>query len=272
MKSMLIALALVMGLGVCSGLRAQEMLHSHNDYTHARPFWDAYQARAGSIEADVFPVSGKLMVAHAREAIRSTRTLDSMYLEPIVKLFRTHGDRTVSDDPHYTFYLMIDIKEHWKEALPLLTRLLEQYPKCFDRNVNPMAVQVFISGDRPPDTTFHDYPPVIRFDGLPGIRYRARDLSKVVMISTDFSLYSHWNGKGTIPAADAGKLSAVIAAAHALKLPVRFWGAPDTPGCWKTLMDLGADVINTDQVDTVRKFLEAAGREVSPRKRAVAPF
>lgn len=242
----------------CLGVHAQELMHSHNDYSHDRPFWGAYRARANSIEADVFPVGGKLLVAHAKSAVRAGRTLDSMYIQPIVRLFGAHGGKTVSDDSRYTFYLMIDIKEHWETVLPLLTRLLERYPACFDRHVNPLAVQVFISGDRPADTSFRHYPPVIRFDGLPGVRYAPADLRKVVMISTDFSQYSHWNGQGTLPATDAARLKQVIDAAHALRpgsMPVRFWGAPDTPDCWKELMDLGADVLNTDHVDACRQFL-----------------
>lgn len=258
MKRQLITLVTILSLGALNSLQAQEMMHSHNDYSHARPLWDAYHARASSIEADVFAVGGKLMVAHASGAIRAGRTLDSMYIQPIVALFNAHGDKMVSDDPRYSFYLMIDIKQRWDLVLPILTELVKGYPACFDRTVNPLAVQIFISGDRPPDTTFHRYPPVIRFDGLPGIHYRPADLRKIVMISTDFSLYSHWNGTGRIPAADAARLSTVIRVAHALKpggLPVRFWGAPDTPDCWKTLMELGANVINTDKVDACREFL-----------------
>ena len=38
--------------------------HSHNDYKNNIPFLRAYEKGFGSIEADVFAVNGKLMVAH----------------------------------------------------------------------------------------------------------------------------------------------------------------------------------------------------------------
>ncbi|HEX5553916.1 MAG TPA: hypothetical protein VFX43_11775 [Chitinophagaceae bacterium] len=250
-------------LSVAGGLTAQVMIHSHNDYDHAHPFWGAFKERANSIEADVFPVNGRLMVAHAKKQITASRTLDSMYLSPIVRCFGKHHNRTVSGDTTYRFYLMIDIKEHWDRVLPLLIQKLQAHPACFDRKVNPMAVQVFISGDRPADTTFHHYPSVIMFDGLPGKRYRPADRRKIVMISTDFHLYSDWDGKGKLPRKDAEKITRVITGAHHLGpgkgKPVRFWGAPDTRNCWETLLNLGADVLNTDQVKACRNFLLTRG-------------
>jgi alkaline phosphatase len=152
---------------------------------------------------------------------------------------------------------MIDIKKKWNMALPLLIKKLQMHPACFDRTVNPEAVQVFISGERPPDTTFHTYPPVIMFDGLPGVPYRPADAQRVVMISTDFHLYSPWNGEGKIPDEDKKKLKRIIEDAHRQHKPVRFWGAPDTQACWKTLIALGADVINTDKVGACKYFLQS---------------
>ncbi len=35
--------------------------HSHNDYEQPIPFWTAYNAQFGSIEADVFLVDGRLV-------------------------------------------------------------------------------------------------------------------------------------------------------------------------------------------------------------------
>lgn len=235
----------------------QILVHSHNDYSHKEPFWGAFRERANSIEADVFPVNSRLMVAHAKEAIQPQRTLESMYLDPIINLFKKHQNKWVSDDTSYTFYLMIDIKEKWDTVLPLLIAKLQQHPDCFNREVNPKAVQVFISGDRPPDTTFHSYPPEIMFDGLPGKKYQPADLKKVVMISTDFHLYSPWNGKGKLPIEDADKIKKIVVSAHNEHKPVRFWGAPDTEDCWRTLLGLGADVINTDHVKACKLFLKA---------------
>ena len=141
----------------------QAIIHSHNDYTHALPFWDAYNNKAGVIEADVYEVNGELMVAHDKADIKPTNTLKAMYIEPIVQSF----SNKLKDSAH-SFFLMVDIKENQSAVLKILMNVLQQYPSVFDRSINKNAVQVFISGERPPDTTFHNYPAYIMFDGLPG--------------------------------------------------------------------------------------------------------
>jgi alkaline phosphatase len=234
-------------------LTAQVNIHSHNDYDHPHPFWGAYGQKAFSIEADVYLRGDSLMVAHQSRQIRAGHTLESMYLRPVEQLFAKYK-RHVSADPRYTFYLMIDIKESWEKVLPVLIRKLAQHRDDFDRSTNPSAVQVFISGNRPPDTAFRHYPPWIAFDGLPHKHYALPDLEKVIMISDNFATYSKWDGKGLLPSADKDTLKALILAARRIGKPFRFWGAPDTPECWEQLHALGAAVINTDQVAACRKY------------------
>jgi len=228
---------------------AQPIIHSHNDYAHILPFWDAYNNHAGVIEADVYEVNGELMVAHSKSEIKPGNSLNSMYIEPIVKLFDSAKNHV------HGFYLMIDIKENQSAVLTLLMDLLQQYPAVFNGNKHN-TVQVFISGERPPDTSFHTYSSYIMFDGLPGKNYTAKDLQKIVMISDNFRNYSNWNGIGKLPAEDSSNIENIITAAHKLGKPVRLWGAPDTEQCWRTLINLKADVINTDKVEACRQFLD----------------
>ena len=47
--------------------------HAHNDYVHAVPFYTAFNAGFGSIEADIFPVNGILCVAHSKTEIQPHR-------------------------------------------------------------------------------------------------------------------------------------------------------------------------------------------------------
>src|SRR6478735_617406 len=92
---------------------AQPIIHSHNDYAHILPFWDAYNNHAGVIEADVYEVNGELMVAHSKSEIKPGNSLNSMYIEPIVKLFDSAKNHV------HGFYLMIDIKENQSAVLTL---------------------------------------------------------------------------------------------------------------------------------------------------------
>src|SRR5204862_3959746 len=57
--------------------------HAHNDYEHSRPLLDALDRGFCSIEADVWLVDGRLLVAHDRNAVKAERTLQTLYLDPL---------------------------------------------------------------------------------------------------------------------------------------------------------------------------------------------
>src|ERR1700712_2874160 len=64
-------------------------IHSHNDYSRSEAFYHAFNAGAGAIEADVYLRKGKLIVAHDTTAAKQLLSLDKMYLQPILKEFKT---------------------------------------------------------------------------------------------------------------------------------------------------------------------------------------
>jgi hypothetical protein len=233
---------------------SQVKIHSHNDYAGKAPLHEAYEAKADEIEADIFLIDGKLVVAHSKKEIDTNKTLSALYLQPIADWFKQFGNR-VSLDRKYTFSLMIDIKGDWDLTYSVLKNEIEKYGHIFNRSKGKRNIQVVISGNRPLHHTFHSYPNWLFFDGLPNVGYAKEDLKRVTMISDNFATYSKWKGKGEIPEADRIKLRNVIESAQKLKKPIRFWGAPDTKDAWGQLRDLGASIINTDQVKESKIYL-----------------
>ena len=57
--------------------------HAHNDYYHRRPLLDALDHGFTSVEADIYLVDGKLLVAHSRLELDAERTLRELYLDPL---------------------------------------------------------------------------------------------------------------------------------------------------------------------------------------------
>src|SRR5262245_1989348 len=53
--------------------------HAHNDYEHAHPLFDALDQGFASVEADIYPVDGELLVGHNRRDLKPERTLESLY-------------------------------------------------------------------------------------------------------------------------------------------------------------------------------------------------
>lgn len=62
--------------------------HSHNDYWRRSPFYDAIRAGCTSVEADIWLVSGEteLLVGHDAASLDKDKTLNSLYMNPIVDL------------------------------------------------------------------------------------------------------------------------------------------------------------------------------------------
>jgi len=226
-------------------VKAQVKIHSHNDYTHKKPFYEAIKNKTFSIEADVFVVGDSLMVAHSKEEIKAGNTLDQIYLKPILELSKTKD--------FYSFQLMIDFKESWDITYPILLKTLKPYEKLFSKGGK---VSIVISGNRPPNSTFHLYLEMIKFDGLPGVNYAPEDLKKVTMISDNFATYSKWKGVGEISKIDKAKLKGLIDNAHEIGKPFRFWGAPDNQACWKLSHEIGADIINTDKITEATNYFK----------------
>lgn len=236
---------LLLGWCCATGLSAQK-IHAHNDYAQPRPFVNAYEQRADFIEADVWLLNGQLVVSHDKPQTGAP-TLDSLYLQPIAKLFGQYTDK-VSPARDYTFGLMIDVKDTPADVLPKLIALLQERLTYFNRSANPKAVQVIVSGNRPKIDTYLDYPLLLQFDGRPSEVYDDETLKHVALISDNFRGYSRWDGTGDIPDIDREKLKRVIKRAHSDNKPIRFWAIPDTPNAWKQLKKLGVDIINTDKV------------------------
>src|ERR1700741_2507630 len=103
-------LAVLICLILLSGIAtAQVKIHAHNDYEKPEPLFNALRNKVFSIEADIWLINDRFFVAHTLNEIDSQRTLESLYLKPIIKLFDQKGGR-ISKDHDYVFSLVIDIK------------------------------------------------------------------------------------------------------------------------------------------------------------------
>jgi alkaline phosphatase len=228
--------------------------HSHNDYEQKTPFFLAYNAHFGSIEADIWAVGGELFVAHNRSQITPEKTIESLYLQPVVKMFRDNGGKAWKEGKA-SFQLLIDLKTEFEPTLSLLTEKLKKYPDVFDPAVNKNAVTITITGNRPSPGEFKNYPSFIFFDGNIDKKYDSGQLKRVALYSENLGNFTRWNGTGSIPEKELTRLRQIIDSVHGIHKTIRFWNAPDTPEAWKTLMNIQVDFINTDHIRELATFL-----------------
>ena len=230
----------------------QSLIHAHNDYQKPEPLINALRHKVFSIEADIYLSDNKLLVAHDKKELSVAKRLDSLYLMPIIELFRQYKG-TISGDSSYSPFLMIDIKENGEAALAQLIKLVSQHRSVFDRSVNAKAVQLVISGDRGASSRWTSYPSYIFFDGRPKETYDSATLLRIAFISDSYLNYI--NPQDSI----TSRIGQVVKKIHGMGKLFRLWGGPDNFESWKLQQQLGVDIINTDIVEECRKyFLEKA--------------
>src|SRR6478735_4050935 len=124
--------------------------HAHNDYEHKRPLFDALDHGFCSVEADIYLVDGRLLVAHDRSQVKPERTLQSLYLDPLRERVRKNGGRVYPNGPEVT--LLVDIKTDWRTLYPTLREVLKQYGdilSTFEGDTkHTNAITAVISGSR----------------------------------------------------------------------------------------------------------------------------
>ena len=266
--------ALTIGFGVFAPLPASAdvspagptplaQAHAHNDYEHARPLFDALDHGFTSVEADVWLVDGKLLVAHDRDKVSPDRTLESLYLQPLFERVRANKGTVYPDWPQ-TFHLLIDVKSDATPTYQAIDAALRPYDGMLTQfspgGVRGGAITATISGNR-------DLPQMaaqpVRHAGYDG---RLTDLGTpasadlIPLISDNWSKTFTWQGVGPMPAAERDNLRRIVATAHEHGQRVRFWATPDDPGparenVWREELAAGVDLFNTDHLPDLEQFL-----------------
>ncbi|KAJ5209701.1 hypothetical protein N7449_004080 [Penicillium cf. viridicatum] len=68
--------------------------HSHNDYWRQVPLYSALQAGCIGVEADVWLFDDELYVGHSTSSLTERRTLQSMYIDPIITILERQNPTT----------------------------------------------------------------------------------------------------------------------------------------------------------------------------------
>jgi alkaline phosphatase len=228
--------------------------HSHNDYLQPQPFYTAHSNGFASMEIDVFQRGTALYVAHTEEEIDLKRTIESLYIEPLLREMKLNGNNKAYKNGN-RLQFMIDMKTSGTPALKLLEAKLKPIRHLFDVRSNPDAVKLVITGDAPPAANFKDFDEIFFFDGKRSTPYTAAQLSRVAFFSTNFQDFSKWNGLGRMTAPDSLRAKNFVDSVHQVGKPIRFWGNPDTKTTWQAFIMMGVDYLNTDAPAEMAKFL-----------------
>jgi len=249
-------------LVACSAVRGEEatplkQAHAHNDYEHARPLLDALDQGFTSVEADVHLVDGELLVAHDFTGIHKERTLEALYLDPLAARARQHGGSVYKAPAEFT--LLVDLKTEAETTYKALDEKLANYPQLVttwtagERKAGP--VTVIVSGNRPIATMEAQTTRRAGVDGRLADLEQPADAELMPLVSDRWGAHFAWNGQGAMPVEQRERLHEVVRRTHERGQKLRFWATPDTPGMWGELRAAGVDLINTDDLPGLAKFL-----------------
>ena len=241
MKKLLLFVLILNGIVLKAQVVTTANAHSHNDYMQQSPFHLAYNEMFGSIEADIHLVNNKILVGHDTKDLDSAKTLEKLYLQPIVSY--NFQDRKLQ--------LLIDVKTEPISTIKQLISLLKKFPTI----INNQNIKIVLSGNAPPDSTFTQYPNFIWFDGRLNKNYTKAQLSKIALISEDYNKITGWKLKWPVDSLIEENIKQTVLSVHTLGKPIRFWATPDNAKAWEKLIEWKVDYINTDKIQELADYL-----------------
>lgn len=243
------------------GLEPLRRAHAHNDYQHDRPLEDAADLGFTSVEVDVFPGEGRLLVAHHALELIFRRTFEDLYLEPLVTRLESSG--TVLGHPladQGGFLLLVDAKDDGEAVLALLEEKLSPHRRWLTRWVDgqlvPGELTVLLSGARPTEALRTRRERLVHLDGRPGEIGRL-DAALAPMVSTSWRSSFRWRGKGEQPEEERRELEELVARAHAGGHRLRFWALPHDERVWEAVYAAGVDLLQSDDLERLARFLRS---------------
>lgn len=112
--------------------------HSHNDYWRKVPLYSAVHAGCIGVEADIWLFDEELYVGHSSMSLTPTRTLENLYINPLLEILEKQNPSTTfhpqidtppkgvfDTDPDQTLILLLDFKTAGAALWPRVYEQLE---------------------------------------------------------------------------------------------------------------------------------------------------
>ncbi|KAK2744767.1 hypothetical protein FQN55_006523 [Onygenales sp. PD_40] len=261
--------------------------HSHNDYWRDLPFYSALSAGCISVEADVWLYGDELLVGHDQSSLTKSRTLQSLYIDPILDVLHRQNPKSRYIDeetkngvfdttPSQTLYLFIDLKTPgnttWPAVISALAPLREAGYLTSLSNNNTLTqgpVTVIGTGNTPLDQIgpvadrdyFYDAP-LAELD-TPAYKDITGYISPIA--STSFkaavgeALLGDGEGEQVLNGTQVETLRGQIALARERGIGARYWETPGWPvrernGVWRALLREGVALVNADDLEAVQGY------------------
>ncbi|KAF3027474.1 hypothetical protein E8E15_009795 [Penicillium rubens] len=259
-------------------------VHSHNDYWRDKPFYTGLSHGCMSTEADVWLYNGTLYVGHDESALTESRTLESLYINPILDVLeRQNPDSAFISSPtkngvwdtvpDQTLYFFIDVKTSGPETFEAVIDALEPLrEKGYlttvkdGNNVTNGPVTVIGTGETPFDMVapvkdrdyFFDAP----LADLSDPKYAGVTSAVSPIASTDFQEAVGKITVDTDPILSDDQVKALraqIATANERGIGARYWNTPYFPVrtrnlVWRALLREGVILLNVDDLDAVASY------------------
>ncbi|OAL73654.1 hypothetical protein A7D00_1682 [Trichophyton violaceum] len=257
-------------------------VHSHNDYWRDVPFYTALSAGCISVEADVFLFNDTLYVGHEESALTKERTLQSLYIEPLMNVLKktnpkspfskttnSNDDSGVFDTSSgQTLYFWINVKNNGEKAWPHIVKALQplrdaNYLTKVQNNETfvPGPVTVIGTGGTPLSQVVSAANRDYFYDGP------LKDLTGFTSLISPIASTSFMEVVGDIKSDSENLLNPTqleairkqIKAAKDKSIGVRYWETPGWPirlrnELWRTLWKEGVALLNADDVNAAKEY------------------
>ncbi len=235
--------------------------HAHNDYEKLfrKDFKSAIKAGCTSIEIDIFPYKGKLVVSHIPLFLGLKKDLESRYLKPLSELIATEG--SIFKDKNQKLILMLDVKRDATKTYEILKVLCKKYEKILtvryknSEYVKNGEIQILLSGSKPYKELLKDSVRYVQLDGsLADIDNNDFDFTLIPRVSSSYRSHFKWRGIGKIREKEIKHLRKLVHSAHQHQRKIRFWAMPNNISVWELMLKEKVDWLNIDRLKKIKRL------------------
>ena len=256
-------------------------VHFHNDYSQRIPLFQALGSGCISVEADVHLRNSDLLVGHHKSQLHPSKTLQTMYLDPLERIIRARSPDTITGDwrgifelaSNQTLVLLVDLKTEGTKTLAMLVSQLQPlrdlgYLTHWNGTARVMRPLTVVGTGNTPFLNENTYRDVFWDAELSQlVSEQDTDNSFVYNVSNSYYASTQWNKVLSRDAKTKSQSNVALQIERAKErgLLARYWDTPAQPPnmrelVWRRLIQNDVGVLNMDNMGIVRDRAQGWGR------------